>query len=308
MQVVESPDFVRQDNRPVVLAIGSFDGLHLGHQKIIDTTIDIANRKNLVSGVYSFYPHPLKVIKPDTAPPQLITEERKVEKLKCLGVDYYFQQHFTDEFSRISFHDFIKKILLDKINTGYVVVGEDFRFGHRAEGKKQQLLEYGKKLDFEVSIMSAYEIERKKVSSSLIRRLIQKGKVEEVPRFLGENYSIKGTVIHGAGRGRKLGYPTANLKLLTEYVLPLPGVYAGYTHFRNKKYRALASLGYNPTFSPRQEYSIEIHVLDLSQNIYGREISFEFVEFLRPEKKFNEVQKLKEQIEKDILYTREILC
>ncbi|MFW6279122.1 MAG: bifunctional riboflavin kinase/FAD synthetase [Bacillota bacterium] len=273
----------------------------------MNKTIALAQQDNLCSGVYSFYPHPLKIIAHKPTPPRLITEERKIEKLRELGVDYYFQQKFTQDFSEIPFENFIKDILVNKINVRHVVVGQDFRFGHQGQGNVNLLQEYGAKYGFEVTALPAFKIEGRKVSSSYIRKLVHKGQVKEIPKYLGEYYKITGQVVHGHGRGRKLGFPTANLNLLTNYALPKPGVYAGYTYFKGQKYKSVTNYGDNPTFS-NSDFTIEIHILGLTGDIYDCKVTFEFIDFIRKEEKYNDVDQLKEQIYKDILYTREILC
>lgn len=307
MEVITSPDFKRKGNSPVVLAIGAFDGLHLGHQKVIEKTISLANEKNRPAAVYSFYPHPGKIISPENAPRQLLTEEKKEEKLAGLGVDFYFKQKFDQDFAGISVAGFIKEILLDKIGVCQIVVGEDFRFGHRGHGDIKLLKEYGERYGFGVTVYPQYKVEGRKVSSSYIRQLVRAGQVAEIPRFLGSYYSLDGTVVHGAGRGKNLGYPTANLDLVADFVLPAAGVYAGYSVFDGREYASLANLGDKPTFADT-EYALEIHLLNFSGDIYGKKISFNLIERIREVKKFPSSEDLKEQIRKDLLYTKEILC
>ncbi len=307
MEVIKSPDFTRDVLEPVVVAIGSFDGLHLGHQKIIEKTIDIASRKKYKSGVFSFYPHPAKVIKPEAAPLMLISEEKKIKKLASWPLDYYFQQKFTRQFSRISFEEFMKEIFLSRLKARHVVVGNDFRFGYRGKGNVGYLKNFARDHKFGVTILPPFKIKGQKVSSSLIRKLVREGRVSEIPLYLGEHYQIKGRVIHGQGRGHKLGFPTANLDLKTDYVIPAAGVYAGYAYFEDIKYKAIANFGYNPSF-PGEDFTVEVHLIGLEKDIYGEELSFELIKFLRKELYFSSSNDLIEQIKKDILYTEEILC
>ncbi len=307
MEVIKSPNFKRRDNKPVSVAIGAFDGLHLGHQKIIEKTISIAEKKNTKSAVFSFKPHPLKIIKPEKAPSQIISESQKKELLAQQGINYYFQQKFTKDFSRTSFDSFIKNILVKKIGIIHIVVGNDFRFGYKGKGNIKLMKEYGEKFGFGITILSNFELKGEKVSSSHIRKIIRKGKVEKVSEFLGFNYTIEGIVVHGKGRGHKLGFPTANLKYETDYVLPPSGVYAGYANYNEKAYKAVANFGYKPTFSG-ENYSIEIHIIDFAEKLYNKKISFELIKKIRDEKKYSDIKNLKQQMQKDILYTNEILC
>ena len=306
MQISKSPNFKRKENTPVVIAIGAFDGLHLGHQKIINRTKKIAKVQNLPCGIFTFSPHPLRVISDMKAPGHLLSTRQKLKKIKKMNLDYYFKQKFTREFSNINFENFIKNILIDKINIDSVVVGEDFKFGNEARGDKETLMELSEKYDFGIEILPHLKINNQVVSSSFIRSLVKKGEVGQIPDFLGDYYEIEGKVIKGEGRGKELGFPTANLELPVDYVLPEPGVYAGYVYYQNQSYKAIGNFGFKPTFSGKK-YQIEIHILDLSREIYGENISFEMVKFIREEKKYENIEKLKEQIKRDILYTDNVL-
>ena len=307
MEVVSSPEFVREDKRPVVLAMGAFDGLHLGHQEIINRAILRAQKENLPAAVYSFFPHPRQVIAPENAPGMLLTEAQKEEKLARLGIDFYFQQKFDKQFSQLSFEKFISRILLEKIEVSRVVVGEDFKFGYQGQGDIKLLKKYGNKLGFAVTVVPIFKVKGRRVSSSYIRRLVSQGEVAEIPDYLGCHYSLQGRVVRGAGRGKKLGFPTANLELLTDYVLPPDGVYAGYTIIEEERFLSLANFGSKPTFID-EDFSLEVHLIDFSGDLYERKLAFKIIERLRGEKRFSSPRELKEQIKKDILYTREILC
>ncbi|MFW6269704.1 MAG: bifunctional riboflavin kinase/FAD synthetase [Bacillota bacterium] len=306
MKICTNPDFKRDDTSPVVIAIGSFDGLHLGHQKIINKTVEDAKKHNLSSGVYSFTPHPLQIINPDKAPDQIISERQKEKKLEQLDIDYYFKQEFTRQFSEINFETFVREILINKINIQKVVVGKDFRFGNNGQGNTEALIKLGKKYAFDVEVLSRLKINNIVVSSSYIRNLIRNGEIKQVPDFLGNYYIIEGKVISGEKRGRKLGFPTANLDLDTNYILPPPGVYAGYVNYEDKKYKAIGNLGYRPTYSGTR-YEIEIYILDFCRNIYGEKISFELIRYIREEENFDSDEQLIQQIKRDVLYTKNIL-
>ena len=307
MKVINSSQFAEINNIPVVLAIGSFDGLHKGHQLIINKNKEIAAKKDLAAGVFSFDPHPLSVVNPNQAPKHLLSEGQKINRLKQLDIDYYFQQKFTSEFAELEFDDFIKNILINKLKIRHLVIGSDFQFGYKGKGDVTALKKLSQKYNFAVTIVNPVKINKKIVSSSYIRELVQKGNIEKVPTYLGDYFEIKGKVVKGEGIGRKLGFPTANLKLNNNYVLPPPGVYAGWAYVNGYKYKGIGNLGYKPTFSA-DKYNIEIHILDFSKNIYNKTLSFKLVKFVRKESNFEDISNLKKQINKDILYTQKHIC
>ncbi len=307
MEVIVSDKFNSINNKPVAIAIGSFDGLHKGHLKIIEKQKQIAQNNNLATGIYSFTPHPLKIINPDKAPGYLLSVNQKINILDNLNLDYLFQQKFTPEFARIEFDKFIKNILINKLNIRYIIVGSDFRFGHKGAGNIDTLKAMASRHNFKVNVVNPLKINEKVVSSSFIRKLIKKGEIAEVSKFLGRNFEIEGKVVKGDGRGKKLGFPTANLKLETNYVLPPGGVYAGKVHFNGQHFRGIGNFGYKPTFS-NNNYNIEIHILNFSGNIYGKRLSFELVNYVREEMCFETKAGLIKQIQDDILYTQRHLC
>ncbi len=307
MNVIYSRQFQKFSGPPAVLAIGSFDGIHLGHQKIIDKTTSLARDKKLISGLLSFQPHPRQVLQPDKVQGVLISQEQKIEILESLNIDYFFCQEFTREFARQNFADFVESVLYSRLNAAHIVVGEDFSFGRGGTGDVRDLKSLGKKYDFGVTIHPAVKNGGKKISSTRIRKLISQGRVEKVQNLLGRFYEIRGKVVHGQGRGKKLGFPTANLSLKTDYVLPQNGVYAGFVRYRDRRFAGAANFGENPTFSSKG-YSIEIYILDLDEELYNEKISFSPVKFIRPEEKFSREEELVERIKQDILYTRKVLC
>lgn len=307
MEVIESLEFNLKNKQEIVVAIGSFDGIHVGHRAIINKTIEIAEEENLPAGVYSFYPHPLKIINPEQAPASLISEEQKVELLDEMDLDYYFRQKFTAKFSMLKFNKFIKNILVEKINVNHIIVGDDFKFGHRGKGTTDALKKSEKKYGFKVTILDPVKVKGKKVSSSLIRNLIKKGRVDEIPDYFGDYYRLQGTVIQGKGRGKQLGFPTANLELTTDYALPPDGVYAAYVYYKGKRYPGIANFGHKPTFADG-DYSIEIHIMNFSGNLYNEILTLELREFIREEKTFSNAQQLVNRIKRDILYTNNLLC
>ena len=307
MEVIKSNSFAQYNIKHSVVAIGSFDGLHIGHKKIINETIDNTNEKELKSGVYSFLPHPLEVVAPEKAPSFLISRRQKIKILENMGIDYFFEQEFTEEFSKLNFENFIKHILINKLGVKQIVVGSDFKFGKNQSGNIKKLKKLGTKYNISINPVPVLKKMDSKISSTYIRKIIKEGKIAEVSKYLGRNYKIEGIVVSGEGRGRKLGIPTANLNLSTDYVLPPKGVYAAYTYFNNNKYEAVVNFGEKPTFNSK-DYTIEVHLLDTSNDFYGKLLEVELVEFIRKEKKFSNKNELISQIKDDILYTRNILC
>ena len=272
---------------PVCAAIGNFDGVHLGHQKLFDE----CKRHNLKSAVLTFYPHPsvfLKKIKNYT----LVTPiEHKIEIIESMGIDYLIIIEFNDEFANMDKDEFIKKIKMLGIKS--IVCGYDFTFGKYALGDKDDLAK-----EFDLYVVEKYIYDNVRVSTTYTRELLQSGNVYEASRMLGREYSIKGEVIKGLGYGKELGYPTANIDY-TNYFLPMTGVYLAKVKIANKIYNGMANIGHNPTVSFRDKPSLEVHIFDFDKDIYGLNIEIFFIERIRNESKFQNLDMLKKQLEKD---------
>ncbi len=307
MDIIDSNNFNNFNGGPLVVAIGCFDGLHKGHQEIIKNAQKLAEEKNIKSGVYSFVPHPLQILKPDKAPERIINYRQKLKLLMNLDIDFFLKQRFTKKFSTIEFEEFVKEILINKLNIKYVVVGEDFRFGHKGKGNVKILKKLGKKYGLNVKVIKAVKLTGEIISSTKIRQLIKNGKIQNASEYLGRYFQIEGEVISGKGRGNKIGFPTANIVPETNYVLPPDGVYAVYVNYKKKRFKGITNLGFRPTFSEK-DYSIETYIMGFSDKLYGSYLQIDFVNFIRPEKKFNNIKELKQQINKDILYTNNLLC
>jgi riboflavin kinase/FMN adenylyltransferase len=307
MKVITSKSFDEISTESAVVAIGSFDGLHQGHQEIIKKTVKIAEEKDISSGVFSFVPHPLQVLDPGSAPSFLISRKQKINILEDLGLDLYFEQEFTRNFSNIKFEKFVNDILLKKLKVNHIVVGTDFRFGYDGRGDISALEHLATKNDFTVTGIGPIKENQRKISSTKIRNLIKKGKIDEVAKYLSRNFRLEGRVVSGAGRGRTFGVPTANLDLTANYVIPPSGVYACYAHLNDRRYKAIVNFGHNPTFDG-ENFSIEVHIFGLSQDLYDQIIEIELIEFIRSEMTFSSTEELLEQIESDILYTKNLLC
>ncbi len=308
MEVIKSSDFNNINIGPIVLAVGTFDGIHLGHQAVINKAREISKGVNLPVGVYTFNPHPLEILKPALAPKSIISSRQKIELLSHFNLDYYLEQTFTIDYARIDYRSFVSDFLIDKFKIAHLVVGEDFHLGNKGKGDLANLKKVGSRLGFDVTGLRNIKKDISRISSTLIRNLIKNGEVDKVIDYLGRYYRLDGKVIRGKGRGHKMGIPTANLKLDADYVLPSGGVYACYVIYKGKKYQGIVNFGNNPTFAGTK-LSIEVHILDFDyEDIYNEKISIDLVEHIRKEMTFNSPKQLIEQIEKDILYTQSLLC
>jgi riboflavin kinase/FMN adenylyltransferase len=295
----------RQLVRPV-LTIGNFDGVHLGHRAIIDTVIERARAHDGEAVLYTFDPHPRKVLKPENGPRLLTTQSQKIELLEAAGLDVLIIEEFDRAFAATSPEHFIREHIHSRINPVEVYVGYDFHFGRDREGSMRLLTEVGPLLGFSVTIISEVTVEERDVNSTRIRDLLGEGHVEEVARLLGRDFSIRGQVVKGMQRGRGLGFPTANLAPENE-VVPAPGVYVCRLRFvdgseakAETTFRAVTNVGYRPTFDDRPDLVPEAHLIDFSEDIYGREVELSFLTRLRPEQKFSGHDALRAQIERDV--------
>jgi riboflavin kinase/FMN adenylyltransferase len=308
MEVIEKDREWKRPFKNPVLTIGNFDGVHLGHQKIFQRVVQKAKEIEGESVVYTFDPHPVAILAPDRQPPLLTPLKEKLRLIGAQGIDFAIVASFTRDYARQSPEDFVRGTLYHQIQIRHLYVGHDFAFGRGGKGDIALLKELGRKYGFNVEVIDAVRLEGRVVSSSLIRDLLQRGEVKEAGKFLGRNYQIVGKVIHGHGRGsRKLGFPTANLRIEEMGVLiPKPGIYAVFPYVGEKRYWGVANLGWNPTFQD-QKFSIEVHILNFHQEIYGQRVKMEFVERMRDEVTFRGAEDLAEQIKRDIQQARKIL-
>ncbi len=287
------------------VALGNFDGVHLGHQYLLKSNIEKARNKNLKPSVLVFKNHTKTVLSKDKKfkIDILTSYDEKIRLLEELGVEIIYVMDFNEQIMKLSPEQFIKNILVERLNAKLITVGFDYRFGYKAQGDSNYLKELGKINGFDVNIIGPVYIDDEIVSSTIIRNLIIKGNIAKANKFLGRNYSFIGTVIKGSSRGRKLGFPTANISLNDRYVIPKIGVYKTFTHVDNRRFLSLTNIGYNPTFNEK-ELKIETYILDFNKDIYGSIIKIEFVEFIRDDIKFNTVEELKNQMNKDLLYIK----
>lgn len=306
MQLITDQDIRNDRGKPMAIALGSFDGVHCGHQAIIAETVRRAKETDALSGVFTFHPHPLKVLAPERAPGLITALPQKMRVLDELGIDCLVLKSFTKEFANTDFREFVETYLVQYLEVTAVVVGEDFRFGRASEGNAQAMVELGRQYGFQVKVFDTIGIAGVEVRSTLIRDLIQKGAVDELITYLGRPYTLWGTVTHGDARGRTLGFPTANLALSDDFLLPPYGVYAVRMLFAGQKYPGVANIGVRPTFN-KNELSIEIHLIDYSGNLYNETVEVELVKMLRPERFFKSGEELIEQISLDTENARQIL-
>jgi len=309
MQQIEGTDNISSPLQRAVLTIGNFDGVHLGHQRLFNRVVETAQEINGTATAMTFEPHPMKVLKPEGCPFPLITlYEQKLELLSQVGLDYLIVVPFNLKFSQISARKFVQDILVNRIGVKSVVIGNDYSFGKKREGNIQLLHEYGNEFGFSVQVVpweAVDNITQTRISSTAIRTAVASGDLILAKQMLGRYYQVRGTVQHGKNRGAsQVGFPTANLKLHDE-LKPLSGVYAVRVLFDHKLYDAVANIGCSPTFGD-QEYSLEIHLLDFSGNLYDQKIRVNFIERLRGEIKFESINALTVQIKQDIQNAKQV--
>ncbi len=294
--------------KPAVAAIGYFDGLHLGHQGVIQKAIIQASARGVSSALITFDPHPREVLKKDEISSYITPLREKMKVLEGLGIDLVYVIRFTLQFSQISPQQFIDEVLVS-LNIEEVVVGFDFHFGKGGEGTPAILKEFGAG-QFDVHVIDPIVEGEYKVSSSYIRQQLLAGNMEVVNQYLGRPFTICGKVIHGSKRGRELGFPTANISLEERYFLPCNGVYGVSVNIGSMRYFGVMNIGIKPTFEAMHVFpSVEVHLLDYEGDLYGQELCVEMLFFIREERKFTGINSLKEQILKDIVFAKEnFLC
>jgi len=281
-----------------VVALGNFDGVHVGHQILFKKAAEIASEKKGISIAFTFEPHPLKVIAPEKVPPLLTHFHKKMELIEACNIDSVICADFTRQFADQRPRDFSENILKGKIGAKEVVVGFDYAFGRGREGTIPYLKKMGEEFGFVVHVVDPFQLDGLTVSSSHVRELIEAGNVESARKFLGRHYSIVGPVISGHKTGQAIGFPTANIDT-SKVQIPGTGVYAVRMIYQNNSFGAVANIGFNPTFH-RDRLSVEVHIFDFNQVIYGKEVEVEFISRIRSEIEFESKDELVVQIKKDI--------
>lgn len=308
MNVIHSAAELKSSGRKVCLAIGVFDGVHLGHQQVIRQAISDAQQHEAISVVVTFDCHPNAVVAPEKTPPLIYPLAKKLRVIESLGVAATQLIHFDKTFSQISAENFIRDLVRDFQNVHSVCVGSSFTFGNKRQGNVELLKKLGAEFRFIVHGLSAVSLDAERVSSTRIREAIRSGHLDDASQMLGRAYSLVGKIVEGDHLGRKIGFPTANLDV-TGLILPPQGVYAAHAELSGKTFRAAVNIGFRPTvksFTP--QLHVEAHLLDFSGELYGEEIELTFVEKLRDEQKFPSLDALKEQIAKDVSEARAKFC
>ncbi|MEU4495780.1 bifunctional riboflavin kinase/FAD synthetase [Streptomyces sp. NBC_00210] len=301
---------IPQDWGRSVVTIGSYDGVHRGHQLIIGRAVERARELGIPSVVVTFDPHPSEVVRPGSHPPLLAPHHRRAELMAELGVDAVLILPFTTEFSKLSPADFIVKVLVDKLHASAVIEGPNFRFGHKAAGNVAFLSELGETYDYEVEVVDLYVSGAagggEPFSSTLARRLIAAGDVEGANEILGRPHRVEGVVVRGAQRGRELGYPTANVETLPHTAIPADGVYAGWLTANGERMPAAISVGTNPQFDGT-ERTVEAYAIDrVGLDLYGLHVAVDFLAYVRGQEKFESIEVLLDAIAADVKKCREL--
>ena len=289
--------------KPSIVTIGTFDGVHIGHTKIINQLTTISLKNNLTSILLSFFPHPKMVLQNDNELKLINTIQEKEGLLNSLNLDYLIIKEFTKEFSRLSALEFVRDILVNKLNAKHIIIGYDHHFGRNRTANIEQLKEFGELYDFKVTEILAQDIDDIAISSTKIRKALINGEITLANKFLGYNFFFSGNVVHGNNIGKTISFPTANIKIDAPYKLvPKNGVYIVKTTIDNQITFGMMNIGYNPTFNGKQK-SIEIHFINFNKNIYDKTLTIEMILRIRNEIKFNTVDDLKKQLEQDKLST-----
>jgi riboflavin kinase/FMN adenylyltransferase len=305
MKIVRGTKNITGPNPCPVVAIGNFDGVHIGHQIIFRKTAEMARERSGTAIVFTFEPHPLKIIAPERVPPLLTSFRQKMELIEECGIDQVVCADFTRQFADQQPRDFAKDILAGLIGVREIVVGFDYAFGRGREGTIPYLKKMGEEFNFNVNVVEPVKLSDHLVSSSHVRELLEDGNVRSARDFLGRNYSILGPVVHGHHTGQAIGFPTANLDT-AKVQIPGTGVYAVRILYAGKTFQGAVNIGYNPTFN-RDRLSVEVHIFDFHENIYGQEVEVIFVDRIRSEMTFKSADDLVVQIKKDIETARTIL-
>ena len=288
------------NNQKVCLAIGMFDGVHLGHQKVLQNAINAASQSNAISVAVTFDQHPANIISPKNAPSLIQTQAQRNRSIELLGVDAILIIKFNEAFSRKTGKSFIQELAQGFGSIHSISVGNDFMFGHNRDGNFQLLQKLSQELNFLTYGLQPVKLNGQIVSSTRIRSALIKGKIDDAKQMLGRKFSIEGPVVKGDGKGREIGFPTANIDT-KNLILPPNGVYASYTKFNGKTHKSLLNIGVRPTIiKPNPSIQVEAHILKFNENIYDQVIDIELIEKLRNEMKFESIEELKKQISCDI--------
>ena len=300
----ELPVFVNS-----VVTIGTFDGVHVGHQKLVERIKQLSEQTDGESILVTFHPHPRIVINPEDKTLRLLnTIDEKIALLEQYGVDNLVIVPFSRAFSEQEAQDYIEKFLVKNFHPKYIVIGYDHKYGKNRSGDYKLLEKTKHQYGYEMEEISKEMLDDIAISSTKIRTALSEGDIKLANELLGHNYTLSGTVVRGLQNGRKLGFPTANIQVNDEFkLIPKTGIYVVYVYCEGKKYAGMLSIGYNPTFEGKEQ-TIEVNILDFNKDIYGENLTLEFVDFIRNEKKFESVDALVEEIKNDEKVTRSIIA
>ena len=286
-------------NKPTIVTIGTFDGVHLGHKKILEKIVENAHSQNCESLVLTFFPHPRTILQADSEMKQLNTLAEKTNLLSALGIDNLVIHPFDAAFSRLTAEEFVKQVLVDTFKIKKIIIGHDHRFGRNRTANIDDLIEFGNKFGFEVEEISAKEINEVSISSTKIRNALTEGTIELANNYLGYYYSLTGIVSKGKQLGRTIGFPTANIKIVEEYkLIPQNGVYIVQSNLDGIMYHGMMNIGTRPTVDGTTQ-TIEIHFFDFQKELYNQKITISLLHRMRSEQKFESVDALKKQLDKD---------
>ena len=286
-------------NKKTIVTIGTFDGVHIGHKKVLEKLSKSSIEKDAESLLLTFFPHPRMVLQQDLDIKLLNTIKEKEEHIGKYEINHLIIHPFDANFSRLTAEEFVKNVLVDKLNVCKIIIGYDHRFGRNRTATINDLIEFGKKYNFEVEQITAKEIDEITISSTKIRNALLDGDIQTANNYLGYKYSISGLIIEGKKIGRTINFPTANIEISEKYkLIPKNGVYVVAVEFENKKYFGMMNIGTNPTVSIGTQ-SIEVHIFDFNKSIYNQNIKVSFLERIRQERKYESLEALKTQLEKD---------
>lgn len=308
MKIIRNYKYISENDKNVVLALGNFDGIHLGHLEVLKKTISIAKEKKLQTAVISFEPHPLTILK-NTRNIRIFSLQDKIKFIEKTGIDILFLFRFTSKFANLSANQFLQNILVKQLQINHLVIGHDFIFGKNRSGNATYLEQQSKNLNYSFTQILPHKCKANNIiySSTKIRECLTEGNITKANQLLGKNYAITGRVVKGQNLGITLGYNTANIDLKNLF-RPKFGVYAVRILLKNNTqiYNGVANIGIRPTIKSNNEI-LEVHIFNFSDDIYGKKITIEFIAFIREEKKFNNIAELKNQIAKDCQKSIELL-
>lgn len=307
MKIFDDITKVTKEFHNAVVALGNFDGVHIGHQEIIKAVIARAKQNKCPAGLITFYPHPASVLNKSKDFRYLLTLEEKLDKLQNFGLDFCVVINFTEDFAKISAKDFIFDYLCDKLHVSHILTGSNFRFGHKREGDAPMLAEYAKRLGYKYQVIDKVDYNHMEASSSAIKELLIMGRLGRANSMLGAPYAITGMVEKGSGKAKEvLATPTANIKLPNDKIQPIFGVYMVRVIMGDQIKFGVANIGIKPTFGDNYP-GLEVNIFDHTEDIYGHKLTIELLRFIRPELKFSSVELLKYHIDMDIISAKYLI-